>query len=69
MTITGTVKDVEGNPLPGVTVMLKGLTLGAATDIDGKYALNFTKVDDIVFVFSFIGMETQEVKYTGQSNG
>lgn len=67
VTITGTVKDVEGNPLPGVTVMLKGLTLGAATDIDGKYALNFTKVDDIVFVFSFIGMETQEVKYTGQS--
>ena len=66
VTVTGTVKDTEGNPLPGVTVVLKGLSLGGATDIDGNYKLSFAKVDNIVLVFSFIGMETQEVKYTGQ---
>ena len=66
VTVTGSVKDATGNPLPGVTIMLKGLSLGAATDVDGNYKLSFTKVEDIVLVFSFIGMETQEVKYTGQ---
>ena len=66
VTVTGSVKDATGNPLPGVTIILKGLSLGAATDVDGNYKLSFTKVEDIVLVFSFIGMETQEVKYTGQ---
>lgn len=64
--MTGSVKDAGGNPLPGVTIMLKGLSLGAATDVDGNYKLSFTKVENVVLVFSFIGMETQEVKYTGQ---
>ncbi len=66
VTVTGSVKDAGGNPLPGVTIMLKGLSLGAATDVDGNYKLSFTKVENVVLVFSFIGMETQEVKYTGQ---
>ena len=34
--------------------------------MDGNYKLSFTKVENVVLVFSFIGMETQEVKYTGQ---
>lgn len=66
ITITGTVKDATGNFLPGVTIVLKGASLGAATDIDGNYTLSFAGSNESVLVFSFIGMETQEIKYSGQ---
>lgn len=60
--ITGTVKDKGGNALPGVTVILKGTSsVGAATDVDGKFKLTIPNTDKIILVFSFIGMETQEV--------
>lgn len=66
--IRGLVTD-EGNfPLPGVTVKLKKSLLGTATNNDGKFSLEIPPVNDIVLVFSFIGMETQEVKYTGQDS-
>ena len=38
--ITGTVKDNLGHVLPGVTVLVKGTTIGVATDVDGKYELS-----------------------------
>lgn len=65
--LSGVVTDERGNPLPGVTVSVKKLSFGTATDKDGKYKLSVPKVDDkLVIVFSFIGMETVEVKYTGK---
>ena len=66
VTVSGVVKDTRGELLPGVTVVVKGTSLGTATDIDGAYKLAFAKGGDIVLVFSFIGMETMEVKFTGQ---
>lgn len=60
--MTGTVKDVKGEPLPGVTVTIKGTTLGVATDIDGKWALEIPEMNDVVLVFSFVGMKSQEIK-------
>lgn len=39
MTATGTVVDSKGQPLPGVTVLLKGTTVGTATDVDGRFKL------------------------------
>ncbi len=66
ITVSGVVKDVDGNLLPGVTVMVKGTALGTATDIDGAYKLTVAKGENLELVFSFVGMEAQEIKYTGQ---
>ena len=60
-TLTGTVISSEDNmPLPGVNVVLKGTTQGTITDFDGKFTLN-VPADAETLVFSFMGMQTQEV--------
>lgn len=59
-TVSGKVTSVEDNsPLPGVSVVLKGTTIGTATDVNGRYTLQVPA--DAVLVFSFIGMKTLEV--------
>ena len=63
--ITGIVKDEVGMPLPGVTVALKGTTIGTATDADGKFKFEFSRRDSVVLVFSFVGMKTQEREIKG----
>ncbi len=66
-TITGTVTSSEDNMgLPGVSVTVKGTTIGAATDIDGKYSLSVPQ-DATILVFSSVGMKTQEITI-GASN-
>lgn len=64
--ITGTVTAQEdGSPIPGVSVLVRGTTQGTITDFDGNYSL---KVEgDKVLVFSFIGMEMQEIDATGKT--
>ncbi len=64
--IHGVVMDEKKVPIPGVTVRLKGASAGTATDKDGKFLFIYKQSKDIVLIFSFIGMKTQEVKYTGQ---
>lgn len=64
--IRGTINDPDGNPLPGVTVVIKGTTQGTITDIDGNYSLNNVP-DDATLVFSFVGMKTQENPVAGKS--
>uniref|UniRef100_UPI00321719B1 SusC/RagA family TonB-linked outer membrane protein n=1 Tax=uncultured Draconibacterium sp. TaxID=1573823 RepID=UPI00321719B1 len=64
--ITGTVTDVLGTPLPGVTIVVKGTTHGAITDANGNYRLSGVPPKAIL-VFSFVGMGTQEVDVTGRS--
>ncbi|MEI3154192.1 MAG: carboxypeptidase-like regulatory domain-containing protein [Odoribacter sp.] len=44
MTLTGSVVDEDGNPLPGVTILLKRTTLGSASDMDGKFVLKIPKL-------------------------
>ena len=61
--IRGSVKDADGIPLPGVTVQIKGTSQGTTTDEDGEYYIMVKGVENPVLVFSFIGMETQEVKF------
>ena len=63
----GVVVDVQGLPLPGVTVLLKGTTLGTSTDMDGKFTLSFPNTAGTVLQFSFIGMKTTEVTFSGQA--
>ncbi|WP_081912607.1 SusC/RagA family TonB-linked outer membrane protein [Salegentibacter sp. Hel_I_6] len=65
-TVTGTVTDSNGLPLPGVTVQEKGTNNGAQTDFDGNYSITLGD-QDAVLVFSFVGMETVEQPVDGQS--
>lgn len=58
--VTGMVVDEGGEPLPGVTILIKGTTVGCATDIDGKFILEVP--ENAVLVASFVGMKTREVK-------
>lgn len=60
--VTGTVMDNSGFPLPGVTVVIKGNTLGTQTDMDGKFSIQAAVSD--VLVFTFVGMTTREIPAT-----
>ena len=65
--ISGNVKDEQKVPLPGVTVMVKNMKVGGATDKDGNYKIGIPAgMEHFVLVFSFIGMETKEVAYAGK---
>ncbi|WP_082893384.1 SusC/RagA family TonB-linked outer membrane protein [Rufibacter ruber] len=66
--VTGVVKDAAGQPLPGVSVSIKGTTIGAVTDIDGKFSINTSGVSQPVLVFTYIGFRNQEIAYTGQTS-
>ncbi len=63
--ITGTITDEKGIPLPGVTVVVKGTTLGSLTDMSGKYTID-NAPKNATLVFSFIGMTTQEIASAGR---
>ncbi len=66
LSISGTVTSKEdGASLPGVTVAVKGTTIGTTTDINGKYSIRAKQ--GAVLQFSFVGMVKQEVT-VGQSN-
>jgi len=66
--ITGTVTSTgDGNPIPGVSVVVKGTTLGTVTNIDGEYQVD-VPADAETLIFSFVGMETQEVSIGESSN-
>ncbi len=58
--LTGVVTDDMGEPLPGVTVMIKGTTIGTITGIEGNYSLPIEGLN-VVVVYSFIGFEDQEI--------
>ena len=58
--VTGKIIDTKGNPLPGVTIRLKGTTVGTASNVAGTFSLNVPHVKDTLIV-SFIGMKMKEV--------
>lgn len=64
--VSGQVTDTSGLPLPGVSVVVKGTTVGVVTDLDGKYSFNVPS-SGTTLVFSFIGMKTQEIEVGNQS--
>jgi len=57
-TVTGTVSDVNKEPLTGVSVAVKGTTNGTMTDIEGRYTIRATEKD--ILVFSYMGFVQQE---------
>ncbi len=64
--VSGAVRDASGAPIPGVSIVVKGTSMGALTDMDGKFKLTIPG-DAKTLVFSFVGMKTQEIAFTGQS--
>lgn len=59
-TVTGVVVDEYGEPMPSVSVVVKGTTNGTVTDLDGKFTI--TVPIGSILVFSFVGYPTMEVK-------
>lgn len=65
--VTGTVTSLEdGMGVPGATVLVKGTTIGTATDIDGKYSINVPAGSNVL-VFTFVGLISQEVNIGNRS--
>lgn len=59
--ITGTVMDMQGNTLPGATILIKETSLGVVTDVNGKFSLEIPQQDSIILVVSFVGYETKYI--------
>jgi TonB-linked SusC/RagA family outer membrane protein len=65
-TITGVVTDAAtGEPLPGVSILVKGTSSGSITDVDGKYTLNAASSD--ILVFSYVGFLSEEIAVGSQT--
>lgn len=63
--VSGTVTDESGLPLPGATVLVKGTTLGTVTDLDGKFTLEVGEGD--ILQISYVGYLSKAVAVNGQS--
>ena len=67
VTVKGTVTDQQGAPIIGVTVLVKGTTIGTITDKAGKYTVTNVP-QDAILIFSFVGMTTQEIPLNGRTS-
>jgi TonB-linked SusC/RagA family outer membrane protein len=66
VTVKGKVTDEQG-PLPGVSIKLKGTSIGTTTDIKGNYSLNLTDGNGTL-IFASVGFTTQEIAINGRTN-
>lgn len=66
MSVTGTVTDPAGLPIPGVNVLVKGSNGGTQTDFDGKFKITAKQGDKLIF--TFLGMQTQELPASAKMN-
>jgi len=66
-TLSGTVKGEDGNPIPGVTVVVKGTTIGTVTDMDGKFSFK-APADAKTLEVAYVAMKTQELTIGNQTN-
>ena len=64
--VSGVVRDSNGDVVPGANIVEKGTTNGTVTDFDGAYSLDVN--DGAVLIFSYVGYGTSEIDYSGQSN-
>ena len=65
VTVTGTIKDENGQPMPGVNILVEGTTVGSISDITGKYTISVSN-SNAVLVFSFIGYKELKVPVAGK---
>ncbi|MFR5358802.1 MAG: carboxypeptidase-like regulatory domain-containing protein [Odoribacter splanchnicus] len=64
--IKGKVVDEKGEPLPGVSVVVKNTVQGTASDVNGNFTIKPEGQEKIILQFSMIGMQRQEVEYKGE---
>ncbi len=64
-TVSGTIADESGDPLPGATIQEKGTANGTITGVDGTYSINVA--ENATITVSFVGFKTQEVQVNGRS--
>jgi TonB-linked SusC/RagA family outer membrane protein len=64
--VSGKVTDIRNQPLPGVSVVIKGITTGTVTNADGNFSLSIPGGADTL-QFSFVGLRTQEVSIEGRT--
>lgn len=67
ITVSGLVLDEEGTPIPGVSILVKGTTIGAATDLEGKFTMDVPSSQSVL-VISFLGYKSQEIAVGNQTN-
>jgi len=67
ITVTGTVTDSQGVPLPGVNIKEQNTTNGTLTDFDGNYTITVSD-GEATLVFSYVGMKTAEIPVKGESS-
>lgn len=66
--VNGKVTGPDGEPLVGVTVMVKGSNKGTSTDVDGHYDLSLDNPRKAVLIFTYVGMKPAEIKVDGRRN-
>ncbi|MDB4920103.1 MAG: TonB-dependent receptor plug [Mucilaginibacter sp.] len=64
--VTGVVKETDGQPMPAVTVTIKGTTNAVSTSVDGKFSISAPT--NGVLTFSFIGYTTKDVSISGKTS-
>ncbi|WP_164891107.1 SusC/RagA family TonB-linked outer membrane protein [Botryobacter ruber] len=67
LTVTGKVVDTDGLGLPGVTILVKGTSVGTATDMDGNYSINVPN-GNATLVFNYVGYKSQEVAVNSRTS-
>ena len=66
LVVSGTITDQKGDPMGGVTIAVKGTTLGTLSDASGKYSINNVP-QNASLIFSFVGMKNQEIQLKGRT--
>lgn len=64
--VSGTIVDAKGEPLIGVSILVKGTTTGTITDVDGKFSLSVESVKNPMLSVSYVGYEPQNISPNGQ---
>lgn len=62
--VTGTITDTNGIPLPGVNVLIQNTTKGSVTDFDGNYTIGDVENGTYTIEVSYVGFKTQEIALT-----
>ncbi|QTD38586.1 TonB-dependent receptor [Polaribacter batillariae] len=65
--ITGKVTDINKEPLPGASILIKGTTKGTETDFNGNFSIDVTN-DNVILIVSYIGYTSKEIAIKGQNN-
>ena len=66
--VKGRIKDENGEPLQGASVMIKGTAQGVNTDANGQFEIDVPENSSMILVISFVGMEQKEINVRGRTN-